>query len=168
MAYLYPNKYINKNNLKKNNMETTAKKTAKKSTAKSVTNSETKKAKAKKPTIKKWKDGKDRSKLEFNGKQYGKARLVQAIIEKYTQDHPGLTMAKLEEAFPNSLHPSGLIQTVNAAKRISKTQRRYFFKEPIKLADKKVAVCTEFGKDSIKSFLDHARKLGYTAKLVAA
>lgn len=162
-------------------METTTKKSAKKatkkSTAKSITKSNTKttnaakspaKAPAKKAAPKKWKDGKDRSKLEFNGKQYGKARLVQAIIEKYTQDHPGLTMAKLEEAFPNNLHPSGLIQPVNVAKMISKNHRRYFFKEPIKLIDKKVAVCTEFGKDSIKLFLDHAKKLGYTAKVVAA
>ncbi len=145
-------------------------KTSKK-VAKSIKGSKTTKAATttstnpKKPTGKKSKkDGKDRSKIAFAGKQYGKGRLVQAVIEKYVADHPHITSKQLEEAFPTSLHSLGLFQTIPVAKKKSKGHRRFFTKEPIKLKDKTIAVCSEFGTGNIDPFLEQASKQGYPIK----
>lgn len=109
-------------------------------------------------------DSKDRSKLIFNGKKYGKGRVVQAVIEKYVETHPNITSKQLEEAFPSTLHSLGLIQPLVVAKRKSKDHRRYFFKEPLALKDKKVAICSEFGTGNIFPFLEQAKKLGFDIK----
>ncbi len=118
---------------------------------------------------KKYADNKDRTKLKFNGKTYGKGRAVQAVIEKFVEDNPTITLTQLQEKFPQGVHSMGLIQTISKAKKLSKGHRRFYIDKPIKLADgKQIAVCSEFGANNIGKFLDAARELGYTPKPVRA
>lgn len=120
-----------------------------------------------KKAAKKYADNKDRTKLMFNGKAHGKARVVQAIVEKFVEDHPKVTLDELQEKFPQSIHSMGLLQPLSKAKRLSKGHRRFYIDKPIVLNDgKEIAVCSEFGSNNIGKFLDVAKDLGYVAKPV--
>jgi hypothetical protein len=109
--------------------------------------------------------GRDRSKISFNGEKYGKGRVVLAIIEQYVKDHPGVTYAKLKEVFPDTLHSLGVVRPVSSARRVSSDHKRFFTDHALKLKDKAVAVCADFGKSNIGKFLKHAAGLGYNARM---
>jgi len=109
----------------------------------------------------------DRSKLSFKGEKYGKGRLVLAIVSQYVKDHPKATYAELKEAFPDSLHSLGVVRPVTTAKKASSDHKRFFTDNVIKLADKAVAVCADFGKSNIGKFLKHASGLGYKVRMAA-
>lgn len=110
-------------------------------------------------------DGRDTSKLKFNGELYGKGRLVLAVVKKYVEDNPRTTITKLKEIFPDELNKKyGCIQTVEKARKISVDRERFFLKaeDLIKVGDKKVAVCNQFGSHNLP--LKHFRSLGFTIK----
>lgn len=107
----------------------------------------------------------DRKKLSFNGQSYGKGRVVLAVVEKYIADHPTVTYQQLKEVFPNELHTLGLIRLVSVLKRNPGIKKRYFVDHVLKLKDKTIAVCSDFGKNNIGKFLKHATGLGYKIKL---
>lgn len=89
-----------------------------------------------------------------------------AIIQQYVKDHPNTTYNKLKEVFPDELHSLGVVRPVSSAKRISTPgHKRFFVDEVIKLKDKAVAVCADFGKSNIGKFLKHASELGYNARM---
>lgn len=131
------------------------KKSAKTATAKKVVEDEV--------TLKT--DGRDTSKLKFNGELYGKGRLVLAVVQKYMLDNPKTTFAKLKEVFADELQPRyGMIQEVSKAKKISTDRDRYFLKpeDLIKVGDKKVAVCNQFGSHNLP--LKYFKTLGFVIK----
>jgi hypothetical protein len=112
---------------------------------------------------------KDTTRYEFNGETYGKGRLVLAIVKRYVADHPGITYAQLEEAFPGALQGSlGVVATIDAANRTyaSSGRKRHFLEqeEQIELADSKIAVCSQWGVGNIDRLLGRADFLGYTVK----
>lgn len=110
-------------------------------------------------------DGRDTSKLKFNGELYGKGRLVLAVVKKYVEDNPRTTITKLKEIFPDELNKRyGCIQTVEKARKISVDRERFFLKaeDLIKVGDKKIAVCNQFGSHNLP--LKHFRALGFTIK----
>ena len=109
----------------------------------------------------------DRSKLSFKGEKYGKGRLVLAIVSQYVKDHPKATYSELKEAFPDSLHSLGVVRPVSSAKKASPDHKRFFTDNVLKLADKAVAVCADFGKSNIGKFLKHASGLGYKVRVAA-
>ena len=111
---------------------------------------------------------KDRKLVSFNGVKYGKGRVVLAIVTQYVKDHPGLTYANLKEVFPDSLHSLGIVKPLYKAKKMSVDHKRFFTDAVLKLQDKAVAVCADFGKSNIGKFLKHASHIGYNAKMVAA
>lgn len=110
-------------------------------------------------------DGRDTSKLKFNGELYGKGRLVLAVVKKYMLDNPKTTFTKLKEVFADELQPRyGMIQEVSKAKKISADRDRYFLKpeDLIKVGDKKVAVCNQFGSHNLP--LKYFKTLGFIIK----
>lgn len=112
---------------------------------------------------------KDTTRYEFHGEVYGKGRLVLAIVKRYVADHPGITYAQLEEAFPKELQGSfGVVATIDAANHIyaDSGRKRYFLapEEQIELADSTIAVSTEWGVRNIDRLLGRAASLGYTVK----
>lgn len=109
--------------------------------------------------------GRDTSKLKFNGELYGKGRLVLAVVKKYVEDNPKTTLTKLKEVFPSELQPRyGMFQEVSAAKKMSADRDRFFLKpeDLIKVGDKKVAVCNQFGSHNLP--LKHLKSLGFVIK----
>lgn len=110
---------------------------------------------------------KDHKPLSFDGQKLPKNRVVLAVIEKYVAKHPNITAAQLKEVFPSSLHPAGIIQPISTAKKLSKKRNRFFFDRPIKLKDKQIVVCSQFGTNNMTPFLEQSKKLGFTVSRVA-
>lgn len=107
----------------------------------------------------------DRSTYTFNGKTYGKGRLVLAVVEQYVSDNPRLAKAKLEEIFPATLQGSiGVLSSIEEAEGKYKG-KRHFVKSAIKLANATIAVCNQWGSGNIDMFLQHAiGELGYAVE----
>lgn len=112
----------------------------------------------------------DRSKMRFEGKSYGKGRMVLAVVQSYAKKHPHLTASELRAQFPDELHSLGVVQPVRVAKAKSRKHRRFFLRdsEVIKLRDRTVAVCSDFGATNIDKFLERARTLGYRWSRISA
>jgi hypothetical protein len=109
----------------------------------------------------------DTSKLKFNGELYGKGRLVLAVVKQFMKDNPRTSLTKLKETFPEELQPRyGMIQEVSKAKKLSIDRERFFLKpeDLIKVGDKKVAVCNQFGKNNLPEVLKHFKTLNYNIK----
>jgi hypothetical protein len=112
------------------------------------------------------KSSKDYTQYSFEGKSYGKGRLVLAVVRKYVEDHPEVSYAELMKAFPKELQGSyGVISLKEDADKIhASTQiRRYFTKpdEVIQLKDATIAVSTEWGSRNIEKFLPAAKRHGF-------
>ena len=112
------------------------------------------------------KSTKDYTKYSFEGKTFGKGRLVLAVVRKYVQDHPEISFAELTKAFPKEIQGSfGVIALKNEADKIyaSTSIKRYFIEpdEAIQLKDATIAVSNEWGSRNIEKFLPVARKQGY-------
>jgi len=112
-------------------------------------------------------DNRDRSKLLFNGVRYGKGRLVLAVVTKYVNDHPRVSYVELKKKFPDELHSLGIVQPVRKARDLSSPGHKRFFLDSeavIKLQDKVVAVCSDFGANNIAKFLERTAELGYRVR----
>lgn len=107
--------------------------------------------------------------LKFKGKEYGKGRAVLAIVQDYVESHPNVTYKELKQVFPDELHSRGIVQPLSTAKAKAKEDRnRYYVNDAIKLSDKVIAVCSDFGSNNIRKFLDHVTStLGYKVKVMA-
>ena len=111
---------------------------------------------------------KDYSKYLFDGRTYGKSRLVLAVVEKYVKQHYNLNFADLEKAFPASLQGSlGVVKILDSVPEKYKGiggVKRYFVKdnEIIRLpSGEKVTVSTQWGNNII-GFIDYVTStLGY-------
>ena len=109
---------------------------------------------------------KDYTKYSFDGKTFGKGRLVLAVIQKFVEDHPEITYAELAKAFPAETQGSlGVFALKSEADdTVASTSRKRHFLEPdeiIKLKDSVVAVCSQWGSRNIEKFLPVARKHGF-------
>ncbi|MBF8272302.1 MAG: hypothetical protein HW380_1407 [Magnetococcales bacterium] len=108
---------------------------------------------------------KDYTKYRFNGNQYGKGRLVLAIVREWVANNTPGSLGELNRIFPNDLHSTGLFVPVSVAREKQSTggKVRHFLKseELITLADAtQLAVTREWGSGNINRFLFHAEKLG--------
>ncbi len=106
---------------------------------------------------------KDHTQYYFNGKQYGKNRLVLAVVEDYANKHPGITYSELKSVFPDKLQgPKGVVVNEQIFKSKFDNKNRYFYQDnEIIQLDEKVYVCTQWGAFNIGSFIKKARQLGY-------
>ena len=61
----------------------------------------------------------DNTHYRFNGNEYGKNRLVLAIINDYIQNHDGCTLENLQTTFPKRLQGAlGVVDTFENANEI--------------------------------------------------
>ena len=110
---------------------------------------------------------KDYSKYTFKGTQYGKGRLVQAVVKDYVQTNPGISFEDLLLVFPHELarHKYGVFDRTEVAEKYfidsgSKYKRFYMNeKDIITLSDAKIVVCSQFGKGNMDPFLEVCKKL---------
>lgn len=108
----------------------------------------------------------DRTKYIFDEEEYGKSRLVLAVIKKHVENNPDITFSQLESAFPRSLQGSwGCFDTIERAEEIHANSgyKRHFIRpdEIIKLKDAIIAVGTQWSIRSISNFIPKAKGLGY-------
>ena len=115
----------------------------------------------------------DNSKYEFKKNTYGKGQLVLAVVKQYVADHPSVTFADLQVAFPDALQGSkGVVRPESAVKPVDKGiggQRRYFVKASdiiLLSTGEKVLVSTEWGITNINKFIQQATALGYAIQSV--
>ena len=111
------------------------------------------------------KSDKDHSKYWFEGKEYGKGRLVHAVITHHVEQNTAISIEQLKSDFPNSLQGSvGTIAAAEDAKAIKVRDRaRHFLKpdELIDVAGTPMAVSREWGLKNINQFIEHSREFGY-------
>lgn len=107
----------------------------------------------------------DRTKYSFNGKSYGKGRLVLAVLSEFVRQRSGVTASDLNRAFPKYLRsPHGPFVPLSEAMKIFEEEgrKRNFINagEPIELTDGPVAVSNQWGIKRMRAFLENAERLG--------
>ena len=110
---------------------------------------------------------KDYSKYTFEGNEYGKGRLVLAVVKKYVSEHPNISYNELANIFKPELRKTkngrGVIALQNKVSDKDKgiganSHKRYFVNDEIMLKDGSIVlVTTEWGSGNIDPFLDYAR-----------
>jgi hypothetical protein len=115
----------------------------------------------------KFDEGKDYTRYIFNEHQYGKGRLVLAVVKEYVSSHPHTSFGELLKIFPKNLE--GSIGVFNRHEDVQKeyegkNKNRHFTKsnELIQLSDCVIAVCTEWKLSNVSNFIKQAESLGYT------
>ena len=111
------------------------------------------------------KNNKNFDKYTFNGKEFGKGRLVLSVITHHAQNNPKLTFADFKSLFPDTIQGSHGVfaTTADADSTNSQGRMRYFTKanELIKLSNETIAVSNQWGTRNISKALDVFKKLGY-------
>lgn len=107
---------------------------------------------------------KDYSKFLFNGQEYNKGRLVNAVINFYVEQHPQITYAELKKAFPDSTQGHfGVFDLKTKAEDIYQRwgHKRHYInpEEFIRLSDETIATCTQWNPKNINDFINRARSL---------
>ena len=112
---------------------------------------------------------KDTTKYIFNGYQYGKGRLVLAVVTEYVKQNPDITFNELKKVFPDQLQGAniGVFAEIEDAKRRTNKIKRYYFGdrpgsvESVQIADCTIVVSNQWGIGNIGRFLQVAEKLGF-------
>lgn len=108
----------------------------------------------------------DTTKYKFNGEEYGKGRLVLAVMHHHIELNSDLTFAELNKQFPKRFQGSKGVFTLssNANEIYTETGRKRHFIAPdelIELSDSTIAVCTQWGVKNIDKFITRAKEFGY-------
>ncbi|MDR1828664.1 MAG: hypothetical protein LBR29_10070 [Methylobacteriaceae bacterium] len=108
----------------------------------------------------------DTTKYLFDGKYYGKNRLVLAVVKKYAGMNPDITAEKLTGTFDKSIQGSlGVVQTWKEVKEkgYADPERRFFMSddEVIETRTGRCVVCTQWASENIKRFIARALELGF-------
>ncbi len=112
---------------------------------------------------------KDYTQYNFEGGTYWKNRLVLAVVSAYVRDHSEVTIDILRNQFPDELQGSyGVIQEEESIKSDLNKSQRFFIKDNeilvLQKVQKKVVVCSQWGIDNIRPFIDRAKTLGFDIK----
>lgn len=114
--------------------------------------------------------GRDTTKYIFEGKKYGKNRLVLAIVKKYMGDNPETSANELIRIFDKSLQGSlGVVQKLADAKQNTTDYKTRFFALPIeviKTSTDDCVVCNQWGIANIGNMIARANHLGYEITIV--
>jgi len=102
---------------------------------------------------------KNYAKYLFEGNNYGKGKLVLALVKSYVKSYPEKGVNEIQEAFPKKLHGKfNVVEEVKTAASKSEKQRRFFLdaNQVIVLSnDTKLAVCSQWGSNNVNSIIDH-------------
>jgi hypothetical protein len=108
-----------------------------------------------KPTGKKSSSRTQKYKIHGDPTEYGKGRLILAVIRKYVEEN-NPTLAQLRDAInPDGLKRFGYWALEEKAREISGARDRFFFNETdhIKVKGKVIVVCNQITSDNIAPFL---------------
>ena len=113
----------------------------------------------------------DYSKYLFNGEEFGKGRLAQAIVKYYLKDNTQKTYAEIEERFPVTVQGSlGVIAEYNHVLNTFKGKRpRHFINdEDIMVSADMIefVVCSQWSLSNIENIIKIAQEEGYTVTAV--
>jgi len=108
----------------------------------------------------------DTTKYVFNGQVLGKGRLVLAVVTAYVEKHSDTSFDELLAAFPRHLQGSMAVfdSLEKGLKIYERTERKRYFideQERIELGDGFIAVCAQWNKDNIQTFIRAACDLGF-------
>jgi hypothetical protein len=108
----------------------------------------------------------DTSKYLFQGRTFGKGRLVLEVVRRHVDTNPSIGFQGLLEAFPKHCQGSmGVFSTEQDAREIhARTGRARHFVSPsdlVTLSDSVVSVCSQWGIGNIERFVAQAKTLGY-------
>lgn len=107
----------------------------------------------------------DFGRLRVNGETLPKGRAVLSVVSNYVEKHPKITLASLQEKFPDELQKNwGMIRDLAQARKISGDKKKRFFindKDVLIVGGKKVVVCNQWDSNNIKPFIKLAKALGY-------
>lgn len=110
---------------------------------------------------------KNYDKYYFENYEYGKGRLVLAVVKAYVRDNPNVTFEELKAIFPDYIikKPYGILQKIEYVKHKYPNDyyKRFFVKpnELIHLQDSHICVCTQWEKRYIDKFINKSISLGY-------
>ncbi len=107
----------------------------------------------------------DTTRYLFDGKKYGKNRLVLAVVKKYMADNnDDLYSFELMSTFDRSLQGSlGVVRTLEDAIKSCKDPEMRFFCRPdeiIHALDEDCVVCTQWAASNITNLIKRAEELG--------
>lgn len=105
----------------------------------------------------------DFTKYLYKDKEYGKGRLVLAVIEDYISDKK-ITIGELNEIFPREIQGSYHIAIKSLdVEESDRLKKRYFVNNPITLSDnEEIVITNQWGIGNIQRFIDKAIELGYS------
>lgn len=100
----------------------------------------------------------DRTRYVFDGLDYGKGRLVHAVIKKYLQENKNITYSELEKTFPKTIQGNhGVFDTFENANELYSRYRykRHFLNEEdvLIVGNTHIAICSQWGIGNINNFL---------------
>lgn len=108
-------------------------------------------------------DNRDYSKFMFEGKTYGKGKLVLAVVQKYVADNPTVTFDDLQKTFPDMLQGSkGVVRLFDSVSPEDRGEngaiKRYYVNndEIVKLNGLKVLVSDQWGAGNVEKFIENA------------
>lgn len=110
---------------------------------------------------------KDYTKYTFEGKAYGKNKLVLAVVRAYLRTQPKTTFEELKAVFPDELQGSwGVFDKQEKGQEVFERSGyyRFFIDEPDVLVTgdkKKIVVSTEWAVRNIGKFIERAREVGH-------
>ena len=115
-------------------------------------------------------NGRDLSKFIFEGQELSKGRLVLSVVKRQISKNPLVDFNGLLADFPKNIQGGyGVFDHVQVATEIviSKGHKRHFVEddELLTLTDGKIAVCSQWNTNNIRSFIDRANELGYEVRL---
>lgn len=109
----------------------------------------------------------------FNGREYGKGKLVLSVIREHVSKNTTITFDQLVNDFPDRLQANSAIQfseiqaVVKKFDEITDSEKKRFHVNPdeiITVSNTHVAVSREWNKENILNFINRAAELGYSIK----
>lgn len=102
-------------------------------------------------------NNRDYTKYLFEGKQYGKGRLVLAVLNSYLKQNPSCSLEELNRIFPSGIQ--GGFNMVESSETIGANSSRYFVNDPMFITNQELYVCSQWGIGNIGRFISNARDL---------
>jgi hypothetical protein len=111
---------------------------------------------------------KDYSKYKFEGNEYGKGRLVHAVVSHYVSNNPSISLNEMIKIFTPGKdgiagHKWGVFQTKEFGLKVLEDtgHKRFYLNEDdiLRLSDEEIVVCNQWGSSNIPKFLNLCKEL---------
>lgn len=111
---------------------------------------------------------KDYSKYKFEGNEYGKGRLVHAVVSSYVSNNPSISLNEMLKIFTPGKdgiagHKWGVFQTKDFGLKVLEDtgHKRFYLNDDdiLRLSDEEIVVCNQWGSSNIPKFLNLCNEL---------